>query len=241
MERHPDSPLRVDASRTRRDPALSAVSGLSVLPALFRLVPINTNLDSRPLMQDTPAPPFESGCQTPRRESSSPTTSPTCSRRSACCSRAKASSSRRRARRGALLRAAGGSGVRRLADRPQLHARHHDRPRRARPARQAPGARRDAAGDRDDGVGHRGGRGGGDAARRARLRREAVGQRAAARHAAHPGGARARAPRDAPARGREPAAARHRRAPRARRRVARRCSAVLSISSSASRRATRTC
>ena len=44
---------------------------------------------------------------------------------------------------------------------------------------------RDAAGDRDDGVGQRRPRRRGDAARRARLRPEAVGQRAAADDAAH--------------------------------------------------------
>ena len=54
-------------------------------------------------------------------------------------------------------------------------------------------ARSDAAGGRDDGVGQRRGRGRGDAPRRARLRPEAVGQRAAADDRPHAGRARPRA------------------------------------------------
>ena len=69
-------------------------------------------------------------------------------------------------------------------------------------------ARSDAAGRGDDRLGQRRPRGRGDAARRARLRPEAVGQRAAARHRAHAGRARRRRCDGAAARGREPHAAR---------------------------------
>ena len=107
-------------------------------------------------------------------------------------------------------RARGGRGarVRRRAHRPQLRARHDLRRRRPQPPVAHPGHRSDAAGRRDDGVGQRRGRRRGDAARRARLRPEAVGQRAAARHHPHadraePGAAERSAPR-----GRELAAAR---------------------------------
>ena len=95
--------------------------------------------------------------------------------------------------------------LRRRPHRPQLRARHDLGRGRARPAAAHPRRRRVAAGGRDDGVGLGRPRGRGDAARRARLRREAVGQRAAARDRAHADRARPRAAPRPPARGGEPA------------------------------------
>ena len=94
----------------------------------------------------------------------------------------------------AVLAAVGTRHLRPPADGPQLHRRHHLGPRRHRSAGARAGARRPAAGRRDDrlGLGRPGRRG--DAARRARLRAEAVGQRAAGRHAAHRNRERPRAP-----------------------------------------------
>ena len=87
--------------------------------------------------------------------------------------------------------------------------------------RRAPArARPDPAGDRHDRVGQRRGRGRGGAERRPRLHREAVEQRAAARHAAQPARALPRAAAGAAARAREPPAP-PRRASRDDRRVAR--------------------
>ena len=74
------------------------------------------------------------------------------------------------------------------------------------------GHRFGAAGDRDDGLGHRGPGGGSDAPRRARFRPEAVGKRAAADHRQDADRTEQRhPPRHAPGSG-EPAAARRRRA-----------------------------
>ena len=99
--------------------------------------------------------------------------------------------------------------LRRRADGPQLHPRHHLRPRGARADRAAARRRRRAAGGGDDRLGERRRRRRGDAPGRPRLRREAVGQRPPARHPAHPDrpppGA---APRPAPGGGeRDPARA----------------------------------
>ena len=66
--------------------------------------------------------------------------------------------------------------------------------------------RSDAAGGGDDRVGQRRSGGRSHAPRRARLRAEAVGERAAAHHRPHPGRARARAAAAAAARSREPVA-----------------------------------
>ena len=71
--------------------------------------------------------------------------------------------------------------LRRRAHGPELHARHDIGQRRAGPAAAHQGAGQQPARHRDDRVGQHRGCGRGDAARRARLRREAVGQRAAAR------------------------------------------------------------
>ena len=81
--------------------------------------------------------------------------------------------------------------------RPQLRARHDHRAEGLELVSRAAGARPHAARRRDDRVGQHRERGGGDAARGARLHREAVGQRAAARHAADPGRARPGAARRA--------------------------------------------
>src|ERR1017187_7657719 len=61
------------------------------------------------------------------------------------------------------------------SDGPQLHARYHQRPGRARSPQPHTVARYHAAGDRDDGVGQRGTGRGGDAPRGARFHPEAVG------------------------------------------------------------------
>ncbi len=97
--------------------------------------------------------------------------------------------------------------VRRAAVGPELHARHDERARRARPPPAGRGERRHASDRGDDGVGeHRHG-GRGDAARRARLHREAVGQRAAGGDRPQRGGARASAAPRPTARERELGAA----------------------------------
>ena len=86
-----------------------------------------------------------------------------------------------RRRRELARRRAGGApcrAVRSAADGSQLHRRHDVGPRRASTCSPAPGARRLAAGGRHDRLGLGRSRGRGDAARRARLRAEAVGQRA---------------------------------------------------------------
>ncbi len=106
----------------------------------------------------------------------------------------------------AILEAIDARRVRRRVDGPQLRTRHDVRPGGARPAVADPPSRQHAAGRRHDRVGQRRGGGGSDAARRARLRAEAVGERAPADDRAHAGGTGARAAAPAAARGREPIA-----------------------------------
>ena len=96
-------------------------------------------------------------------------------------------------------------------DGPQLRARHDVGPRGPRPARPAEGARPHAAGGGDDGLGQRRPGGRGHAPRRARLRVEAVGERAARLHPAHAGRAARRAAAGRAPGGREPRAAHGRR------------------------------
>ncbi len=105
---------------------------------------------------------------------------------------------------GRRARGAGGAGTRRRADRSQLHAGHDLGPGRPGPPGEDPGDRSDAAGDRDDRLGHGRPRRRGDAARRPGLRPEAVGQRAAADDAPHADRSRAGAARGPAPRGREP-------------------------------------
>ena len=109
-----------------------------------------------------------------------------------------------------LDRRARAVGLRRRADRSQLHARHDVRTGRVRAARADEGDRSDAARARDDRLEQRLGRGRGDAARRARLHREAVGRRQARGGGADTARTAARAPAQPAAAGREhaPAAAR---------------------------------
>ncbi len=97
-----------------------------------------------------------------------------------------------------------GARLRRRPHRPELRARHHVGPGGPRPARPRPRARPLPAGPRHDGLGHGRPGGRGDAARRARLRAEALGQHAAAHDAAHADRARPRAAARGPPRGREP-------------------------------------
>ena len=170
---------------------------------------------------------------------------PDCRRSAGHPQRAAVSAPRRglRRRRGAL--ACGGAGTHRgggLRSRdpgPELHARHDVRAGRPRPARAHQGDRPDAAGARDHRLEQRRRRGRGDAARRPRLHREAVGRRAAAGDGADPDRPAARGQADAPAAGGAlPAAARraaglHRRLGRDHARCGRR--------SSGSRRPTRRC
>ena len=84
----------------------------------------------------------------------------------------------------AALRGGRSASIRPRPDGPELHGRHDVGPRGHRSARARAGARSAAAGRRDDRLGQRRSRGRGHAPRRARLRAEAVGQRAPARHAA---------------------------------------------------------
>ena len=177
---------------------------------------ITDHLKSRSESPETSAPGApERAARAHRRRSVA-----TCSRRCGCCSRPRVPA---RDRLLARRRARGGRGarVRRRADRPELRARHDVGRRRPQPALAHPGHRSDAAGRGDDGVGQRRGRRRGDAPRRARLRPEAVGQRAAARDRPHPDRAEPGAAQGAAARGRELAAARRGHAEADRRIVAR--------------------
>ncbi len=87
---------------------------------------------------------------------------------------------RRRDLAGRGARGARDAPVRSRADGSQLHGRHDVGARRHRSAVARAGARPAAAGRRDDRLGQRGSRRRSHAPRRARLRAEAVGQRAAA-------------------------------------------------------------
>ena len=97
-------------------------------------------------------------------------------------------------------RGPGGARLRRRAHRPELHARHDlGRTRGSTCSRRIQRARPEPARRRDDGLGQRRPRRRGHAPRRARLRPEALGQRAAPDDAPHPDRARPRAPRGAAA------------------------------------------